>query len=103
MFYTASVLREPAIFAARTRGVTLMRVSPFVRKVTPSERSAQPHALRSGGGAKESEPGLKRRLSILRALIFDSSVEAGRSRRAAAPNGPDTRPLLSVSAASMAP
>src|SRR6058998_3604169 len=36
------------------------------------------------------------------ALIFDSSVEAGTPRRAAAPNGPDTRPLLSVSAASMA-
>src|SRR5262245_31560805 len=47
-------------------------------------------------------PGLKRRLSILRLLIFDSSVDAGTPRRPAAPNGPDTRPWLSVSAASMA-
>src|SRR5215471_11185715 len=47
-------------------------------------------------------PDLKRRLSILRLLIFDSSVDAGTPRRPAAPNGPDTRPLLSMSAASMA-
>src|SRR5262247_3204908 len=45
---------------------------------------------------------LKRRLSIFRALIFDSSVDDGTPRRAAAPNGPDTRPLLSVRAASIA-
>src|SRR5262249_5920642 len=45
---------------------------------------------------------LKRRLSILSALIFDSSVDEGTPSRAAAPNGPDTRPLLSASAASMA-
>src|SRR5262247_231373 len=47
-------------------------------------------------------PDLKRRLSILRLLIFDSNVDAGTPRRVAAPNGPDTRPLLSMSAASMA-
>src|SRR5215470_586765 len=41
------------------------------------------------------------RLSIFSALIFDSRVEDGTPRRAAAPNGPDTRPLLSLSAASM--
>src|SRR5262249_4380120 len=45
---------------------------------------------------------LKRRLSILSALIFDSSVEDGTPSRTAAPNGPDTRPLLSASAASIA-
>ena len=45
---------------------------------------------------------LKRRLSIFRALIFDSSVDAGTPSRPAAPNGPATRPLLSFSAASMA-
>src|SRR6266511_298921 len=44
---------------------------------------------------------LKRCLSICSALIFDSSVDDGTPSRAAAPNGPDTRPLLSLSAASM--
>ena len=44
---------------------------------------------------------LNRRLSIFSALIFDSRVDDGTPRRAAAPNGPDTRPLLSLSAASM--
>ena len=46
-------------------------------------------------------PTLKRPLSIFRALIFDSSVDDGTPSRVAAPNGPDTRPLLSLSAASM--
>src|SRR5262249_52408207 len=45
---------------------------------------------------------LKRRLSIWSDLIFDSSVDAGTPRRMAAPNGPATRPLLSLSAASIA-
>src|SRR5262249_40423452 len=45
---------------------------------------------------------LKRRLSIFSALILDSSVDDGTPSRAAAPNGPATRPLLSASAASMA-
>src|SRR5262245_28732383 len=40
-------------------------------------------------------------LSIFSVLIFDSSVDDGTPSRAAAPNGPDTRPLLSLSAASM--
>src|SRR5262249_5614949 len=44
---------------------------------------------------------LKWRLSIFSALIFDSRVDDGTPRRAAAPNGPDTRPLLSLSAVSM--
>src|SRR6476660_7866809 len=47
-------------------------------------------------------PDLKRRLSICSALIFDSSVDAGTPSRPAAPQGPATRPLLCVSAASMA-
>src|SRR5215470_13892703 len=46
--------------------------------------------------------GLKRRLSIPRVLIFDSSVDGGTPSRAAAPKGPATRPLLFASAASMA-
>src|SRR4030095_5748465 len=50
----------------------------------------------------QAYPGWKRRLSILRALIFDSSVDAGTPSRPAAPNGPATRPTLSLSAASMA-
>src|SRR5262245_62976922 len=47
-------------------------------------------------------PHLKRPLSIFSALIFDSSVDEGTPSRAAAPNGPATRPLLSRRAASMA-
>ena len=46
--------------------------------------------------------GLNRRLSILSALIFDSSVDEGMPSNVAAPNGPDTRPLLTINAASMA-
>jgi len=49
-----------------------------------------------------ARPHLKRRLSIFSALILDSRVDDGTPSRAAAPNGPDTRPLLSASAASMA-
>ena len=49
-----------------------------------------------------SYPDLKRRLSMFRALIFDSSVDAATPSRPAAPKGPATRPLLSLSAASMA-
>jgi transcriptional regulator with AAA-type ATPase domain len=37
---------------------------------------------------------LKRRLSIVSALIFDSSVDDGTPTRTAAPNGPDTSKLL---------
>jgi hypothetical protein len=35
------------------------------------------------------------------ALLFDYSVVDGTPSRAAAPNGPATRPLLSINAASM--
>jgi len=49
-----------------------------------------------------SYPDLKRRLSMFRALIFDSNVDAGTPSRPAAPKGPATRPLLALSAASMA-
>src|SRR6266849_307749 len=45
---------------------------------------------------------LKRLLSIFSALIFDSSVEEGSPSCDAAPNGPDTRPLHSIKAVSMA-
>src|ERR1700739_405013 len=45
---------------------------------------------------------LKRRLSMCRALSFDSRVEAGTPSCPAAPKGPATRPLQCVSAASMA-
>src|SRR5262249_41872276 len=49
----------------------------------------------------QSYSDLKRRLSIFSALIFDSRVDEGTPSRAAAPKGPDTRPLLSLSAVSM--
>jgi hypothetical protein len=42
---------------------------------------------------------LKRYLSIFIERIFDSSVEGGMPSLAAAPKGPETRPLVSVSAA----
>jgi hypothetical protein len=41
-------------------------------------------------------------LSIFSVLILDSRVEEGRPSCDAAPNGPDTLPVLSISAASMA-
>src|SRR4029077_5861456 len=43
----------------------------------------------------------KRLLLILNARIFDSSVERGIPSRAAAPEGPNTRPSLARSASSM--
>src|SRR6266850_4054502 len=45
--------------------------------------------------------GLKRFFLILSALIFDSSVDEGIPSLAAAPKGPETRPLLSANAASI--
>src|SRR5262245_62597208 len=63
-----------------------------------------PH--RSPSGGMEEPDGvyanLKSLLSIVRALIFDSRVDGGTPSRPAAPNGPATRPLLSLSTASMA-
>src|SRR5439155_19346455 len=53
------------------------------------------------GHVSRRYPDWKRRLSIFSCLIFDSSVDDGTPSGAAAPNGPDTRPLLSLSAASM--
>ncbi len=44
---------------------------------------------------------LKRFLSILRERIFDSRVDRGTPNLAAAPDGPDTRPVLSRRAASI--
>src|SRR5690242_4028280 len=45
--------------------------------------------------------GLKRFFLILSALICDSSVDEGIPSLAAAPKGPETRPLLSANAASI--
>jgi len=50
---------------------------------------------------REGGTGLNRLLSILRALIFDSRVEAGMPSLVAAPNGPDTRPMASSRTASI--
>src|SRR3954471_824034 len=47
------------------------------------------------------QPNLNRLLSMCRALILCSSVDGGIRSLAAAPDGPDTRPLLAASAASM--
>src|SRR5271154_4153967 len=47
-------------------------------------------------------PVLKRYLLILSVRILESSVEGGRPSLAAAPEGPDTRPSASASAASIA-
>jgi len=49
----------------------------------------------------QSAEDLKRYLSIPRRLIFESSVRVGTPSLAAAPAGPDTRPRLSASAASI--
>jgi hypothetical protein len=58
--------------------------------------------LRFGQVLKYVTWGLNRLLSIFSNFIFDSNVEEGMPRSVAAPKGPDTRPLLSRSAASMA-
>src|SRR5262245_54740185 len=72
------------------------------------EKSEGEHRVRrardgwDGGSLAEGYADLKRRLSMPRALIFDSSVDDGTPSLPAAPNGPATRPLLSMKAASMA-
>src|SRR5215475_4610684 len=57
--------------------------------------------VRGAGGAACSAGTLNWCLLILRARIFDSSVEAGRPSLKAAPDGPDTRPRVSARAASI--
>src|SRR5262249_18018488 len=57
---------------------------------------------RRGSRCVESHACLKRRLSIFSALILDSSVDEGTPSTDAAPNGPDTRPLHSIKASSIA-
>src|SRR5258708_5621825 len=47
------------------------------------------------------QPNLNRRLSIFKALILRSRVVGEIPSLAAAPDGPETRPLLSASAASI--
>lgn len=53
------------------------------------------------GFASESQPNLNRVLLILSALILDSRVDRGIPSLAAAPKGPEIRPLVSASVASM--
>ena len=52
-------------------------------------------------GKVQRQPYLNRRLSIFKALILSSRVEGDIPSLAAAPDGPETRPLLSESAASI--
>src|SRR5712671_226978 len=47
-------------------------------------------------------PYLNRRLSMFKALVLVSGVDGGIRSFAAAPRGPETRPLVSASAASIA-
>ena len=53
-----------------------------------------------GYGYRYGSLPLKRCLSTLSERIFDSRVDRGTPSLAAAPVGPDTRPLLAASAAS---
>jgi hypothetical protein len=52
------------------------------------------------GGKLQLQPYLNRRLSIFKAVILSSRVEGDMASLTAAPDGPETRPLLSASAAS---
>src|SRR5713226_2638983 len=52
------------------------------------------------GDRRRQEP-LNRSFLIPSALIFDSNVEPGMPSLAAAPDGPDTRPLLEARASSI--
>src|SRR5262249_52355657 len=73
-----------------------------LHRFTKSICSPRPVFSVSTATSVANYPDLKRRLSILSVLIFDSSVDAGTPSRVAAPKGPDTRPLLSLRAVSMA-
>ena len=119
IFYSWTSFRAALLpsFPAGRAGVALLLLRIFVGtaflfhgsgKIGELESFAQefgvPVALAEGGagGPVGDYCCLKLRLSMLSALIFDSSVEEGRPSCAAAPNGPDTRPLHSVKAASIA-
>ena len=65
----------------------------------PAPISRQNDAARPGGRRRQ-EP-LNRSFLIPSDLIFDSNVEPGMPSFAAAPDGPDTRPLLAARAASI--
>src|SRR5712672_1477587 len=52
------------------------------------------------GRKLQLQPYLNRRLSIFKAVILSSRVEGDKASLTAAPDGPETRPLLSASAAS---
>jgi hypothetical protein len=53
------------------------------------------------GGKLQLQLYLNRRLSIFKAVILSSRVEGDKASFTAAPDGPETRPLLSASAASI--
>jgi hypothetical protein len=65
----------------------------------PAPISRQNDAARPGGRRRQ-EP-MNRSFLIPSALIFDSNVEPGMPSFAAAPDGPDTRPLLEARASSI--
>src|SRR6266849_10528954 len=93
---------------ASTRPEETAQTSPSnVGGISREESRSGPFDSSIGGPSGQpwarGYPDLKHRLSICSALIFDSSVDAGTPSGPAAPKGPATRPLLCVSAASMAP
>src|SRR5262249_7961909 len=87
---------EPQSFKSVRRGY---RTGTKERKCQGSDEEVSlPTFLES---AQVSGEVLKRFLSIFRDRIFDSSVDRGMPNLAAAPVGPDTRPPVSFSAASI--
>lgn len=57
--------------------------------------------METGGEGLERQIFLKRNLLIFRVRIFDSRVEAGILKWAAAPDGPETRPAAAANAVSI--
>src|SRR6266566_7230993 len=75
----------------------MLSFSSFTRK-----RERRPAAaIGRVGGKRQGQPYLNRSLSMFKALIRVSRVDGGIRSFAAAPRGPETRPLVSASAASI--
>src|SRR5579862_899896 len=96
------VYADPATIRQRARPPILLnrRCKSIIRAYRVY--SPDPPLFASSGRVmRPSPPNLNRLLPIFRTLILDSRVDAGIRSLAAAPEGPETRPLLSASAASM--
>jgi hypothetical protein len=86
-----------------------LRLGPIIKKIWPPVAAQAASRVRRQDGKKSKSAEwtqlargtLNRYLLILKRLIFESSVRAGRPNLVAAPDRPETRPWLCANAASI--